>query len=174
MSESENKDTSKPTKLSESLKDLIQDDLVRHEGCIRRIYLDSEGLPTFGIGHLVTKEDPEYHWPVGTPVEFTRVWSCFLEDFESAVKDAESLIPDLYQHPEPVQRVMVNMAFNLGRIRLGKFKKLLRALKARDYIVAAEEMEDSRWYHQVGRRSKELVRIMESAGADVGDIDLDE
>jgi len=121
---------------------------------------------------LVTKQDPEYHWPVGTPVEFTRVWSCFLEDFNTALKDAENLIPDLYEHPEQVQRVMVNMSFNLGRTRLGRFKKLLRALQARNYAEAADEMIDSKWYGQVGRRSKELVGIMRAAAVDIpGEID---
>jgi lysozyme len=52
------------------------------------------------------------------------------------------------------------MAFNLGRSRLGKFKKMIEAVNEGDYEKAAEEMIDSKWYHQVGNRSIELVEIM--------------
>jgi len=120
---------------------------------------------------LVTKQDPEYHWPVGTPIEFTRVWSCFLEDFEQAVTDTEALVPDLYEHPDDIQRVLTNMAFNLGRNRLSKFRRMRKAINARNYAEAADEMVDSKWYHQVGRRSKELVGIMRGATVDVGNLE---
>ena len=54
------------------------------------------------------------------------------------------------------------MSFNLGLTRLSKFKKLKTALLQRDYNSAAKEMMDSRWYGQVGRRSRELVKTMKS------------
>ena len=41
------------------------------------------------------------------------------------------------------------------------------AVEAKDYTKASEEMKDSLWYKQVGRRSKELCRLMEWAVADV-------
>ena len=62
-----------------------------------------------------------------------------------------------------VIRVLVNMVFNLGRPRLSKFKNMLAAVNANDYHLAAEEMIDSKWYRQVGRRSEELVEIMRGA-----------
>ena len=45
----------KSTVLNELRQELAED-----EGCKYEIYLDHLGLPTFGIGHLVTKEDKEY------------------------------------------------------------------------------------------------------------------
>jgi hypothetical protein len=33
-------------------------------------------------------------------------------------------------------------------------------MKAKDYIAAAIEMEDSRWYYQVGERAKQLQHII--------------
>jgi lysozyme len=73
------------------------------------------------------------------------------------------LVEDLDEHPLNVQRVIVNMAFNLGYSRLKGFKRMLAAVSNRDYERAAKEMEDSKWYGQVGRRSKELCRLMEWA-----------
>jgi lysozyme len=55
------------------------------------------------------------------------------------------------------------MAFNLGRSRLSKFKKMVTAVNEGNYAKAADEMTDSKWYRQVGRRSKELVEIMRGA-----------
>jgi lysozyme len=144
----------------QGLYDIIKEDLVRHEGYVTSIYLDSEMLPTFGVGHLVVETDPEYSWPVGTPVADQRILDVFHEDFLDALEDAESLVEGLYNHPDNVIRVLVNMAFNLGRTRLRRFKKMLAAIENRDYTTAADEMVDSKWYRQVKRRGVELTNTM--------------
>lgn len=146
--------------LPQHLMDQIKEDLVRHEGYVTEIYLCSENYPTFGIGHMVTENDMEHTWPVGTPVTDERILQVFHDDCKVAIADAELLVNNLSDHPDFVSRVLVNMAFNIGRPRLSQFKKMLAAIEAKDYNLAAEEMMDSKWYHQVGRRSKELVEIM--------------
>ena len=70
---------------------------------------------------------------------------------------------NLDSQPEDCQRVCINMAFNLGRNRLSKFKKMITAVNEGNYQKAADEMIDSKWYRQVGRRSEELVEIMRGA-----------
>ena len=149
--------------LPPNLIEQIKEDLVRHEGYITEIYLDSENLPTFGIGHLVTENDMEYTWPVGTPVTDERILQVFHDDCKVAIDDAEQLVDDLYCHPDSVIRVLVNMVFNLGRPRLSKFKNMLTAVNDKDYSKAADEMIDSKWYRQVKTRGVELVEIMRGA-----------
>lgn len=149
--------------LKTELLDQIKEDLVRHEGYVTEIYLCSENYPTFGIGHMVTEQDMEHTWPVGTPVTDERILQVFHTDCLNAVEDAKAIVEDLEDHPDNVIRVLVNMAFNLGRSRLSRFKKMLAAVEAKDYKTASQEMIDSRWYHQVGRRSKELAEIMRKA-----------
>ena len=149
--------------LPPNLIEQIKEDLVRHEGYVTEIYLCSENYPTFGIGHMVTETDMEYTWPVGTPVTDERILQVFHDDCKVAVEDAEKLVDNLYDHPDDVIRVLVNMVFNLGRPRLSKFKNMLAAVEAKDYVKSAEEMIDSKWYRQVGRRSEELVEIMRGA-----------
>lgn len=151
--------------LPPNLIEQIKEDLVRHEGYVTEIYLCSEGYPTFGIGHMVTENDMEYTWPVGTPVTDERILQVFHDDCKVAVADVELLVDNLSDHPDFVSRVLVNMAFNIGRPRLSKFKNMLAAIEAKDYNLAAEEMIDSKWYRQVGRRSEELVEIMRNASA---------
>ena len=54
------------------------------------------------------------------------------------------------------------MMFNLGYSRLSRFRKMKAAVLKRDWATAADEMVDSAWYGQVGRRSRDLVRRMRS------------
>ena len=148
------------------LIEIVKEDLVRHEGYVAEIYLDTEQLPTFGIGHLVTEDDMEHGWPVGTPVTDERILDVFHKDCDVAYKDACALVLNFAGQAPDAQRVLVNMAFNLGRNRLSKFKKMLKAVNEGKYLVAANEMIDSKWYSQVGNRSKELVDIMKDARVD--------
>ena len=64
------------------------------EGVKYDIYLDHLGLPTFGIGHLVTKTDPESGQAVGTPISKERVAECFDMDVQSVINDCNKLYED--------------------------------------------------------------------------------
>ena len=150
----------------DELIEIVKEDLIRHEGYVAEIYLCSEGYPTFGIGHMVNESDMEYSWPVGTPVEDQRILDVFHQDCDIAYSDACALVLNFAGQAPDAQRVLVNMAFNLGRNRLSKFKNMLKAVNEGNYLVAANEMINSKWYSQVGRRSKELVDIMKDARVD--------
>lgn len=66
-----------------------------------------------------------------------------------------------YRHLDPVrQKVLIDMRFNLGPNRFREFKKMIGYLEVGAYFDAAEEMQDSLWYTQVGNRSKRLVKMM--------------
>ena len=65
-----------------------------------------------------------------------------------------------YNLPEPIQHVLVNMCFNLGGTRLSKFRKMLTACWEHNWDEMARQMQDSRWFYQVGRRSEELQDIV--------------
>lgn len=145
------------------LREQIKKDLIRHEGYKSEIYLCTEQIPTFGIGHAIKKSDPEYTWPIGTEIDKERIDEAFAQDLEDCIADAEILFEDLYTKPDQVIRVVVNMAFNLGRTRLGRFKKMIAAVNTNNFVEAANQMVDSRWYNQVGNRSIELENWMRNA-----------
>jgi len=149
--------------MTPELIETIKEDLIKHEGYKQEIYLCSEGIPTFGIGHAVKENDPEHAWPVGTPVEKERIDNAFQTDLEDAINDVKALVPSIEDKPSQCQRVLVNMAFNLGRTRLGKFKKMIGAVEENNFKEAANQMVDSRWYNQVGNRSIELENWMRNA-----------
>ena len=60
------------------------------------------------------------------------------------------------------QGVIVELIFNIGLARFSKFKQTIAALAAKDYNKAADEMLDSKWASQVGKRATTLITIMRS------------
>ena len=140
--------------------DTLRKELEIDEGVKHEIYLDHLGLPTFGIGHLITKSDEEYGEDVGTPVSDDRVKECFESDVKQVIKDCQILYDDFNDLPEEAQLIIANMMFNMGRPRLSKFKGMKRGVDARDGNQAADEMVDSRWYKQVTNRANRLVERM--------------
>ena len=140
--------------------DKLREEIEYDEGSVNKIYLDHLGLPTFGIGHLVTEWDEEYGWEVGTPVSEDRCNECFDTDIQIVLSDCDRLYPDFNELPEEVQRIIANMMFNMGRPRLSKFKGMKRGVDARDWNAAADEMVDSKWYRQVTKRADRLVERM--------------
>ncbi len=138
------------------------------EGVKYDIYLDHLGLPTFGIGHLVTKTDPESGQAVGTPISKERVAECFDMDVQSVINDCNKLYEDFENLPEEVQQIIANMMFNMGYTRLSKFKGMKRGVDSKDWNQAADEMVDSRWYRQVTNRANRLVERMRAVGTKLG------
>ena len=129
--------------------DKLREELKEDEGCKYEIYLDHLGLPTHGIGHLITEWDEEYEKKVGTEVSEERVNECFAKDVETVLEDCKVLYSNL-----------ANMMFNMGRTRLSKFKKLKLAVDDEDWMEASIQMEDSRWYKQVPNRAERLCKRM--------------
>ena len=136
----------------------LREQLEVDEGCVYEIYNDHLGYATFGIGHLVTESDPEQGQSLGTPVSSDRVAETFESDIEKVLRDCDILYEDFADLPEEAQQVIANMMFNMGRPRLSKFKGMKRGVDSRDWNAAADEMVDSRWYRQVPKRAKRLVR----------------
>lgn len=127
------------------------------EGIIYEVYKDHLGYPTFGIGHLITKNDPEYGLAVGMSVSEERVEDAFLDDIDSVIEDCCKLYSDFFILPEEAQQVIANMMFNMGLTRLSKFKGMKAGIDSEDWNRAADEMIDSRWYKQVTKRADRLV-----------------
>lgn len=143
-------------------KERLLEQLKIDEGVIYKIYADHLGYPTFGIGHLIVKEDPEFGQPLGTPVSKERVESAFDLDVKKAITNCKVLYdPHFDSWPEEVQEILINMVFNLGRAGLGKFKKFQKALIEKNWKQASIEGRDSLWYKQVPTRAKRLMDRLE-------------
>ena len=138
----------------------LKEELTLDEGCEFKLYNDHLGYKTFGVGHLVTKDDPEYEMEIGEEVSEDRVNECFVKDIEKVIEDCHILYEYFNELPEDAQLIIANMMFNLGRPRLSKFVKMKEAVNEANWIEAAIQMEDSRWYKQVPNRAERLCERM--------------
>lgn len=151
----------------------ISEMLKRHEGVRDKVYQDSEDNPTIGIGFNLNRRDAKSRIESlglnynnilngNSSLKHEQIATLFQKDLSNAIKDAKSFLPDFNKQPDKIKIVLVNMSFNMGLTRLNQFVKFKDALIKKDYKRASKEMKDSRWYHQVGNRSKNLIKIMES------------
>ena len=147
-----------------TITDRLREELKIDEGCKYEVYLDHLGLPTFGIGHLITKDDPEYQMGMGTPVDEIRVNEAFEQDIHVTLDECRKLFDDWDKLPEEVRLITANMMFNMGRPRLSQFKKMIQAIRDGDWIEAGNQMQDSRWYKQVTNRADRLISRMKAVG----------
>jgi lysozyme len=132
------------------------------EGIVPQVYLDSRGFKTFGIGHLVTRNDIEWNYPVGTTIKRSRIDECFKADVQEAIKNCKSLYkPHFDEWPAEVQEILVNMMFNLGFGGLSQFKRFKASLVSNNWKQAANEGRDSLWYKQVTNRAERLMSRLE-------------
>ena len=140
--------------------------LEQDEGCMYEIYLYHLGNPTFGIGHLIDDDEPEYWQEVGTPVGRARVHEAFEADVQEAMRQCAKLYKayDWDEFPGEVKSILINMMFNLGYGNLQKFRKMNSALNMHNWEGAAVEGRDSLWYTQVPNRAERLMSRMELVG----------
>lgn len=125
-------------------------DLVRDEGLKAKPYVDTVGKVTIGIGYNLTDR--------GLPLDIieTLFDRCVVE----VESDLDRALPWWRQEDDVRQRVLVNLAYNMGISRLLAFHDTLAAWKACDYPGAADRLMASRWYRQVGHRGPRLVAML--------------
>lgn len=85
---------------------------------------------------------------------------------EIRIKKTTEELKTFYPHfdllDDARQFVLIDMCYNMGINRLGKFFNMWNAIKLANFHVASIEMEESSWYNQVGDRAKKLVEIMKT------------
>lgn len=127
----------------------LEDSLIVHEGIRNLPYEDSVGVLTIGVGHNL-----------GKPISKAAIKQILNDDIDECLSELDRVFTTWRCHPDNVQRVMVEMMFNLGAPRFQKFRKMLQALHEKDYQTASKEMLDSKWAKQVGQRAKTLSEMI--------------
>lgn len=132
-----------------------------HEGVKYVSYLDSVGLPTAGIGHLLRSNEVS-QYPIPTPVDASQVDSWFQQDAPISITGAQQLLTiDTWGDLTDVRkRACADLCYNLGKTRLSKFVNFLAAMKAGDYNKAGQSLRDSKWFTQVGKRGPNIVTMI--------------
>ena len=121
----------------------------KHEGFSQYPYKDTVGKITIGYGRNLND--------VGIS---KREAELMLEnDIYKAIIDLLDIFNNFYDFPENVQIALIDMIYNLGKTRFLTFKKMIKALKEKDYKRASQEAQDSKWCKQVKNRCKEIVKL---------------
>lgn len=130
-------------------RQLLRNQLARHEGLRLKPYRDTVGKLTVGYGRNL--ED------VGiSPDEADFMLDNDIDEVEQNLSTV-----DEYRDLDPArQTVIANMCFNLGFRGLMGFRRMWNAIGRGHWEKAASEMLNSKWARQVGGRATELARIM--------------
>ena len=133
----------------------LMDQLIAHEAMRLKPYTDTVGKITLGCGRNLTD--------VGLSLAEAMV---LLEhDVDAAITDLSAAFPWYLRLDAVRQRVVTDMRFNLGPRRFRGFTRMIAALAAGDYVLAAQQMRASKWFRQVRSRGVRLARMMETGVA---------
>lgn len=120
------------------------------EGIRPKVYLDSKGIPTIGVGRNLRD--------VGLfPDEIELLLQ---NDIKRAQAACRAIFDNYSTLPQDKADALANMAFNLGQTRLSGFKKMIAAVEIRNWPEAAAQAKDSDWYKQVGDRAVRICAIL--------------
>ena len=130
-------------------------------------YNDSKGIPTGGIGHLLTDEEKKLY-PRGEAIPDVVVQGWFDTDMKEADDILTGILENKAVHvPDEVFSILLNMTFNLGEEGIGEFVDMWAAIEVGNWKVASAEMIDSKWAKDVGNRAVRLADRMAAVQSNV-------
>lgn len=133
----------------------------RREGVLLAMYRDSAGLPTIGVGHLLTKDELtsgkltiDGEWHTGITAEVAD--ALLREDLMTA----EEVVTVVVTVPLSQAQfdTLVSFVFNVGGSAFRK-STLVRLLNAGDYAAVPGQLR--RWIFSAGQRDRVLERRRE-------------
>lgn len=137
---------------------LLNKELRRDEGVRYSPYLDTVGIPTVGVGHNLNAKPLPDGWTY--PLIDAQVDQLLADDLKEVFDGLDARMAWWRKLDYARQRVLVNMAFNLGIAGLLGFNNTLAAVQQGRYSAAGAGMMASKWAHQVGDRADRLAEMM--------------
>jgi len=132
----------------------------KHEGYRNKVYLDTLGKRTVGVGHLCVED----FWMDGVEYEEEFLMDILKKDLQEAIRGAKELMEehDCADIDERAEEIIIEMVFQLGRTGVKKFRNMWKALAEHNYIGASFEMLDSKWAKQTPNRAKDMADQMKA------------
>lgn len=136
--------------MDQSQLDKMKAELLHDEGYRQYVYLDIHGVPTVGIGRNLRTRG------------ISKDEALFLlqNDIRSTWNELTTLIPWIVNLNDVRQRVIVNLAFNLGVTGLMGFKDMLKKCRLGQFKEAGEEILDSKAGRELKNRYSRLALEM--------------
>ena len=130
--------------------DKLTDMLVDHEGLRHKLYRCTAGKLTIGVGRNIEDRG----------ISTDEAMYMLANDLKAARRELSAAFPWFDKLDEMRQSVLIDMHVNLGLDGLRGFRNTLALIGVGKYEAAAQEMLDSKWADQVGRRAQRLSRMM--------------
>ncbi len=137
--------------------DKLLESVKKHEGYRNKVYLDTLGKRTIGVGHLCVED----FWEDDKEYEESFLMEILEKDLQSAIDQADDMCKDL-KISSDAKILIIEMIFQLGGNGVSKFRKMWQALQQDppDYAEASVQMLDSRWAKQTPNRAQEMAGHM--------------
>jgi lysozyme len=125
--------------------DKLLESVKKHEGYRNKVYLDTLGKRTVGVGHLCVED----FWEDDKEYEEDFLMDILKKDLQQAIRQADSMCEGL-KISEDAKIIIIEMIFQLGGTGVSKFRKMWQALQQDppDYAEASAQMLDSRWAYR--------------------------
>jgi lysozyme len=142
----------------------VEKDLQRDEGWRGQEYVDTVGVPTIGYGFnvlenrkLIEKLTARPYNGRLAPEEGAKILAHLVRVHWEDLTEA---LPWVEDQPEDVQRILLNMCYNLGVTRLCKFRETLALIRGGAYADAADRLLTLPYAKQTGQRAVRLAMIL--------------
>ena len=138
--------------------DRLLESVKKHEGYRNKVYLDTLGKRTVGVGHLCVED----FWEDDKEYEESFLMEILEKDLSDAIKGANDLMAEhgCMDINEKAHELIIEMVFQLGKSGVSKFRNMWKALSELNYVGASYEMLDSRWAKQTPNRAKAMAKTM--------------
>jgi len=138
----------------------LMESVKKHEGYRNKVYLDTLGKRTVGVGHLCVED----FWEDDKEYEESFLMEILQKDLQEAIRNAKELMNEhgCSDINEIAEEILIEMVFQLGRTGVSKFKNMWKALAELNYVGASYEMLDSRWAKQTPNRAKAMAEQMKA------------
>ena len=139
--------------------DKLIEQLKRHEGVKNHAYKDQFGTWHIGAGRNIHPDPP--HKGIGVTDE--EIDYMLQNDIVRTIQELSLEYPWFKElEPGATRDGIINMHFNLGRVRFAKFKKAIAHMESGNHSEAAIEFLDSLWAKQVKGRALEVTDMIKT------------
>ncbi len=132
-------------------RERLQAKLVQHEGLRLRVYTDTAGHPTIGVGRNLD-----------AGIRESEAYVMLGNDIDSAASGLQQMIKGFHLLDDVRQEALIDMVFNEGLLKFTMSNpKMIAAIEALDFATAAKEVLNGPWKDQVKGRAYEIAAAIE-------------
>jgi len=134
----------------------LKKQIAKHEGYEPEVYKCPNGYDTIGYGFAI--KDLYMDKEVADLILDKKIRGILV-----SIESNDDWNEWFWNKPKNVKEVLINMIFQIGFSGVRKFKKTIQYIKDDNFLMASEEMLDSKWARSDSpNRAKELSEIIKS------------